>query len=185
MNLPSSRRSFLKTSFKAGLALSALGSFPLQAIEPINRPGKPRFLLSLAAYSFRDSFLSADPEKKLDLFQFIDYCAEHGCDGTELTSYYFPKDLTADYLLRIKRHVYLRGLAISGTAVGNNFALPKGEKRNEQIQLVKTWIDHSAIMGAPHIRVFAGPAPKGTSADVARKFCIEALEECCDYASSK
>ncbi|MBA4148592.1 MAG: sugar phosphate isomerase/epimerase [Verrucomicrobia bacterium] len=187
MNFELSRRSFLKNSLKAGLATCALGAVtnPLGAIEPLNRPGKPRFMLSLAAYSFRDSFVSTEPAGKLDLFQFIDYCADHGCDGTELTSYYFPKNLTQEFLLKIKRHVYLRGMAISGTAVGNNFALPPGEKRNEQIALVKKWIDHSAVMGAPHIRVFAGPIPKSISEAEARGFCISALEECCDYAGSK
>lgn len=142
-------------------------------------------MLSLAAYSFRDQFTSTDSAKKIDLFQFIDYCAEQGCDGTELTSYYFPKDPTPEFLLKIKRHVYLRGLGISGTAVGNNFVLPAGKKRDEQIKLVKDWVDYSAIMGAPHIRVFAGPVPKNMGEGEARKLCIAALEECCDHAGKK
>jgi len=187
MSFKLSRRAFLGQSIKAGVTAAVLGPVPasLRAIEPINRPGKPRFLLSLAAYSFRDSFNAPDPAKRIDLFKFIDYCAEHGCHGTELTSYYFPQPPSDDFLRQIKRHVYLRGLAISGTAVGNNFALPPGEKRDEQIQMVKRWIDHSAVMGAPHIRVFAGPAPKGMTESEARKLCISALEECCDYAAQK
>lgn len=182
-----SRRNFLEASAQTGLTLAGFGLLEnlSRAIEPIKRLGKPRFFLSLAAYSFRDFFNSKDPEKKIDLFKFIDFCAEQGCDGTELTSYYFPTPLTDDYLIKIKRHCFLRGIEVSGTACGNNFALPKGEKLTDQINSVKKWIDHAAVMGAPHIRVFAGTAAKGLTDAEARKMCIASLEECCDYAGKK
>ena len=58
----------------------------------MQRPGKPRLLTSLAAYSFRDFFTDGTPTKatdrRIDLFQFIDYCADQGCADTELTSYF-------------------------------------------------------------------------------------------------
>ena len=163
------------------------------AIEPFNRGGSPNLALSLAAYSFRDYFKDAnhkrdtatDPAKRIDLFQFIDFCAEHGCRGTELTSYYFPANVDAGFLLKVKRHAFLRGVAISGTAVGNTFTVPAGPKRDQEIANVKHWIDHAAIMGAPHIRIFAGEAPSGTSRDQAKALCIAAIEECCEYAGSK
>jgi sugar phosphate isomerase/epimerase len=186
-----SRRHFLKLSSGVGLgALSAV--HPAMAAEAFKRIGKPRLQLSLAAYSFRQYFIDSshpretetDPAKRIDLFDFIDYCADHGCAGVELTAYYFPKSVNADYLIRIKRHAFLRGVAISGTSVGNNFALPKGEPLDQQIADVKRWIDHAAVMGAPHIRVFAGSA-KGISDAEARAMCIGALEECCAYAGAK
>ena len=43
-------------------------------------------------------------------------------------------------------------------------------------------MDHYASLSAPHIRVFAGSAPKGMSRDEAMKLCIAGLEECADYA---
>lgn len=181
-----SRRNFFKTSLQAGLAVggfSALENFS-RAIEPIKRPGQSRFLLSVAAYSFRDSFKAKDPAKQMDLFQFIDFCADHGCDGAELTAYYFPEKPSEEFLIKVRRHAFLRGIAISGSAVGNNFALPNGEKRDEQIRYVKKWIDYAAVLGAPHIRVFAGAA-KGISDADARKMCMSAMEECCDYAGTK
>ena len=182
-----SRRGFFKTSAQTGLALTGIGLLEnfAQAIEPIQRAGKPRFLLSLAAYSFRDFFKAKDPTKQIDLFKFIDFCAEQGLPGTELTSYYFPAPVTDEFLIKIRRHCFLRGVAVSGTAVGNNFALPKGDKLSEQIASVKKWIDHSAVFGAPHIRVFAGAAAKGLGDAEARKMCIASLEECCDYAGKK
>lgn len=191
-----SRRHFLKLSSTAGLTCAGLGALsavqPTVAAEAIARSGKPRLQLSLAAYSFRQYFkdtshpreTETDPARRIDLFDFLDYCADHGCAGAELTAYYFPKAVNADYLIRLKRHAFLRGIAISGTAVGNNFALPQGEALNQQIAEVKQWIDYAALMGAPHIRVFAGAA-KGISDGEARKMCIGAMEECCAYAGTK
>ncbi|MBI3880499.1 MAG: sugar phosphate isomerase/epimerase [Verrucomicrobia bacterium] len=179
------RRDFVKLSTAA--ALAPLGA---RAIEPFKRAGKARLQLSLAAYSFREFFKDSthkrakEPaaDQAIDMFQFIDFCAEHGCDGAELTAYYFPKDVTDAYLLKVRRHAFLRGVAVSGTSVGNNFAHPKGEARDQQIADVKKWIDRAAVMGAPHIRIFAGVPPKGTDAATARAMCLDAIEECCDYA---
>ena len=191
-----SRRRFLKLSGGSGLAFAELGwlsaTNPARAAESFKRTGKPRLQLSMAAYSFRQYFKDSshpreaetDLTRRIDLFDFIDYCAEHGCAGAELTAYYFPKAANTDFFIRIKRHAFLRGLAISGTSVGNNFALPKGDELNQQITDVKRWIDYAAVMGAPHIRVFAGAA-KGISDAEARNMCIGALEECCDYAGAK
>jgi len=88
-------------------------------------------------------------------------------------------------LIKIKRHAFLRGINISGTAVGNNFTFPAGPDRDQEIAHVKKWIDHAAVMGAPHIRIFAGAAASGTSRGEAVPLCVSAIEECCEYAGSK
>jgi len=184
MNNQITRRSFLSTTLQSSLALAGAALLqPLTggAVEPIKRAGKPRLQLSLAAYSFRQFFTHKDPAKQITLDDFVDFCADHGCAGTELTSYYFPKGFGGDYLIQLKRHAFMRGIAISGSAVGNNFALSKGPQRDEQIALVKKWVDHCAVLGAPHIRVFAGPT-QDKDISAAKKLCIEALEECGDYA---
>src|SRR5678815_95966 len=178
-----SRRHFLE------LSVAALASSSVSAIEPFQRAGQARMRLSLAAYSFRDFFTPKaalkEGERQIDLKQFVDYCAEHQCDGAELTSYYFPKDVTPEYLRDLRRHAFLRGISVSGTAVGNNFTFAKGEARDREIAGVKRWIDNAVILGAPHIRVFAGAAAKGQTVEEARRFCIEALEECCAYAGAR
>lgn len=190
------RRDFLKTTGQTALALAGLGLLGRSsslAVEPLKRSGAPRLRLSLAAYSFRQYFntntkkkavKAKDGDKQITMDDFVDYCADHGCDGAELTSYYFPDGFDMDYLLKLRRHAFLRGVAISGSAVGNNFALPKGPQRDEQIAHVKKWVDYCAVLGAPHIRVFAGPA-QDKDISAAKKRCIEALEECGDYAGSK
>ena len=179
-----SRRHFLQLTGLAALAPS------LRAIEPFARTGTPRLRLSLAAYSFRDSFKdSTHPQKdgaerKLDIPAFVDYCGEHGCEGAELTSYYFPKDVTDDYLREVRRHAFVRGVSISGTAVGNNFAQAKGPALDAEVAGVKRWITRAALLGAPHVRVFAGSIAKDVAPDEARRNCIAALEECCAYAGT-
>ncbi len=178
-----SRRSFLRVGTMTLASLGTVGPSAL-AVEPIARKGPARLQLSLAAYSFRQHFGKANP-KSLDMFQFIDFCAQHGCVGTELTSYYFPKDLTTDYLLNIRRHAFLCGIAISGTAVGNTFTYRPGSQRTDQIAMVKRWIDHAAVMGAPHIRIFAGKRQQGMLLAEAKKLCVAAVEECADYAGRK
>lgn len=177
------RRAFL------GLAAVSLTAPFTRAVDVIHREGPPRLKLSLAAYSFRDFFRAQPggktgkpPEgREMDMVRFIDFCARHGCDGAELTSYYFSTPVTAAYLLGLRRHAFLRGVAVSGTAVGNTFTLPKGERRDREIASVKEWIEFARVLGAPHIRVFAGNLEGQSHAD-AKRHCIEALEECGEVA---
>lgn len=189
-----SRRQFLQTS-AAALALPALASVasaaPAAATNPFARTGKPRLKLSLAAYSFRESFpiMRGKPtkvaaEKATDMFKFIDYCAAQGCDGAELTSYFFAEETDA-YLLKLRRHAFLAGVAVSGTAIGNNFSHPKGPKLADEIATTKKWIDRAALLGAPHIRVFAGVQPKDFPRAEADKMVIASLAECAEYAGQR
>jgi len=185
------RRQFLCTT-ALGVG-GALTPALVRAVEPFQRPNPPRLRLSLAAYSFREYFRDVshtrerevDVSKKIDLFQFVDFCAEQGCDGAELTSYYFPPNANDEFLLKLKRHAIVRGVSISGTAVGNTFTHPEGKDRQREVALVKKWINNAAVMGAPHIRIFAGSAPRGINHDEAKKFCIGAIEECAALAGQK
>jgi sugar phosphate isomerase/epimerase len=184
-----SRRAFLKNSIQSGLALASITSLEnfARAIEPINRPGSSRFRVSLVAYSFRDLFNARDPAKKMDLFRYIDVAAEQGFDGVEITQYYFPKEVTDEYLISLRRHCFLRGVSVSGSGIGNNFALPKGEKLDEQIRDVKRRVEYAQILGAPFVRVFSGGLRNGATLNEmeARSSVVSALEDCADYAGKK
>lgn len=188
------RRDFLKFSTTAALVVGAplFQPAPVSAGEAFKRSGKPHLLLSLAAYSFREFFptmrgkanAKAIPAgRELDMFKFIDYCAAHGCEGAELTSYFFAEE-TDDYMVKLRRHCFLGGIAVSGTAIGNNFSHPLGPKRDEEIAKTKAWIDRAALLGTSHIRVFAGVTKELSRAE-ADKLVISALEETCEYAGRK
>lgn len=181
-----SRRRFLQQATGAslatlGAALSPLAFHaPAQAIEPIARTAGHHFKFSLAAYSYRKQLSGEKPE--LTLVDFIDDCAKMGLDGTELTSYYFPANPTAEFLRGLKAEAFRRGLDVSGTAVGNDFCHPAGETRDKQIAAVKTWIDRAEILSAPVIRIFSGNVKPGQSVEEAEQQAVSAIEECCDYA---
>src|SRR5688572_8879605 len=109
MPCPTSRRDMLR----AGVALAAGGlvatAASAAAIDPVRRNGAAKMKLSCAAYSFRDR-LTGKKEPAWTLDDFIDFCAAHGLDGTELTGYYFPKEITPDYLAHLKHKTFLLGL---------------------------------------------------------------------------
>lgn len=180
-----SRRQLLRNAMISAGGMIATGLSPRKSegIEPVVRKGGGRLKLSCCAYSYRQ-FLSGD-NRTMTLDDFIETCAEMDLDGVELTAYYFPREVTADYLNHLKRKTFVQGLDISGTAVGNNLCLPPGDSRNNNIAQVKQWVDHSASLGATCIRVFGGNVPKGVELAQAQKWTIEVIEECCDYSGKK
>lgn len=165
------RRSFLKAS--GALAMS----------DPIRRRGPAHMKLSLAAYSFRAYLTGAN--KSMTLEDFVDLGADYDLDAVEPTSYYFPEPVTPEYLRRLRHRAFLLGLDISGTAIGNTFTHRPGPALDKEIAHTKKWIDHAAQLGAPVIRIFAGNLQKGSSETEARKWCIDAIQQCCQYAGER
>jgi sugar phosphate isomerase/epimerase len=176
-----SRRQFLQHAAGAAAA-AALGPGALAAeAKPKPKPFPGTYKLSVAGYSYR-AYLTGKRKPKMTLLgDFLDRAAEMKLDAVEPTSYYFPKT-SKDYLLSLRDRAQKLGLAISGTAVGNDFGHPPGPKRDAQIRHVKAWVDHAAVFGAPVIRIFAGHRHKGQSKDEAHALMVEAMRECCEYA---
>jgi sugar phosphate isomerase/epimerase len=181
---PTTRRAFLSRAAMAAAAGPLALARTAEAIDPIGRTRPSHLKLSLAAYSYRD-YLTGKRGKRMDLFDFVNLAADMGLDGVEPTSYYFPPDVNAEYLHRLKQHAFLLGLDISGTSVGNNFCLPTGPERDKQLALVRTWIDRAAELDAPVIRIFAGNVPKGDSEDSAVERAIEGIKVSLPYAAEK
>jgi sugar phosphate isomerase/epimerase len=184
-----SRRTLLQSGLATASAL-AMGSPFVVAAERPQRTDQSLFKLSLAAYSFnrvlpRAWTAESKENAKFSLEQFIDFCAAQQLGGCELTAYYFPKDVTSEYLLGIKERCFRLGLSISGTAIGNNFCVASPEELEKQLQMTRDWIDYSAIMGAPVIRIFAGTVPKGETIEAARSRCVAAINEALKYAAKK
>ncbi len=176
----STRRTMLKTgAAAAAAALTTMQPAEAQAQSAERNPRNMR--VSLAAYSVRQALQAGD----MDLFGFIDWCAEMDLDGTELTSYYFRKNFGGDYLRELKLHAFRNGVTVSGTAIANNFCHPPGRERREQIDHVKQWIDHAVGFSAPHIRVFAGNVPDGVDNGTAIGWVAESMRECLDYAAER
>ncbi|MCD6307443.1 MAG: TIM barrel protein, partial [Candidatus Latescibacteria bacterium] len=178
---PVSRRGLLKKGAAAVAALTAASGRP-SAASAQGAAGTPKNMrVSLAAYSVRQALKAGD----MDLFGFIDWCAEMDLSGAELTSYYFRENFDTGYLHELKRRAHRQGVTISGTAIANNFCHPPGEERRKQIDHVKQWIDHAVEFFAPHIRVFAGNVPDGVDNKTAIGWAAESMRECLDYAAEK
>src|SRR6516164_11337689 len=179
--MTTTRRKFLQVACAAGAGWAA-GSGSSSAIEPISRNGKSHIKLSLAAYSYRKYLdLKAKPKPAMTFDDFIDLGARFDLDGLEFTQYYFPQTTPA-YLAHLKGRCTRLGLDVSGTAVGNNFCVADPARLREEIATVKQWVEHSSRLGAKTIRIFAGNVEKGDTEEKARARCVEAIQECCDYA---
>ncbi|GAB4255349.1 MAG: hypothetical protein Kow00109_30420 [Acidobacteriota bacterium] len=137
--------------------------------------------VSLAAYSVRQALTSG----QMDLFRFIDWCAEMNLAGTELTSYYFPEDFDGAYLRKLRRRAFANGVTISGTAVRNNFCLPPGPEKDRQIEHVRRWIDYAAELWAPHIRIFAGDLPSGVEKQQGITWVADGVKAVLDHAAER
>lgn len=175
-----SRRGFIVSTAATAAGVSVHRATSCSGIEPITRTAGSHFKFSLAAYSYRD--LLQRKKEPLSIETFIDDCASFDLDGTELTSYYLQQDGPPSYFRDLKRQAFLRGLDISGTAVGNDFCHPLGPERDRQLALVKRWIEFADQMDAPVIRIFSGKATPGQMLEEARQLAIDAIEECCEYA---
>lgn len=179
------RRAWLR---RTAVALTAGGAGLVspratRAIPPIGRTRPSHLKLSIAAYSYRQ-YLTGNPPK-IDLFDFVNLAADMALDGVEPTSYYFPPEVTTDYLNRLKVHAFSLGLDISGTAVGNNFCLPPGPRRDAEIAKTQLWIDRAAELDAPVIRIFAGNVPKGATEDQAVAWAIDGIKEVLPHAAKR
>jgi sugar phosphate isomerase/epimerase len=190
------RREFVRLSAASALALAAPAwTRPGSSLarEPIQRSGPPRFQLGLAAYSLRDYFsysrgkstTPAGDGPAIDMIGFLDYCVAQGFDAAELTSYFFKPDADDDYFLELRRQAFLRGLTISGTAIGNDFTIGKGPQLDAQVEEAIAWIDRAALLGAPHIRFFAGTAQQLEANPARLQEACEALHRCAEYAAKK
>jgi sugar phosphate isomerase/epimerase len=136
--------------------------------------------LSCCAYSYRQPLQN----DTMSLEAFLETVRDMHLDGVELTAYYFPSTERA-YLNQLKRRAHELGLAISGTAIGSDFAQPEAEKRRAHIQMTKEWTDHSVVLGAPTLRVFAGPVREGSTQEQAFGWVVECLQECAAYAAER
>lgn len=187
-----SRRHFVRSA-----VLPLLAGFSARAdYAPIPRVGKARFTPTLNAYSFLEALNEnlADRTKGIDLFGVCDFCVRHDIEAVDLTGYFFPgypKAPPDSYISRIKRHTHDRGITISGTGVKNDFATRDKAVRAEGIALTKLWIEVAARLGAPVVRVFAGPqqrnprdwesAAGGASREEVEGWMADALRECAEH----
>jgi sugar phosphate isomerase/epimerase len=184
-----SRRRFLNRSLllPLGAALeSRLATADPTARGPVPRVGGPKLKLSLNAYSFDGPLRERleSPDRGMSLLDVLEFCARHDFDAIDPTGYYFPgyPDAPSEtYLNRFKRRAFELGLDISGTGARNDFATADRATRAAGVERVKRWIEVAARMGAPVLRVFAGPRPEGYTWEQAAAWMVDDLGRCVDH----
>ncbi len=157
---------------------------------------------SLNLYTFNMNLNSwvqgRNSPEPMDTFEAMKWAHENGFDAVDITAYYIPgysntampteeqqKEILA-FAKRIKEYSDELGIAISGTGIQNNFADPNQKRRDLDIERTKFYIQVAAEMGAPVIRVFAGPPPadilrSGWEA-ITKDRMTPAIQEIADFA---
>jgi sugar phosphate isomerase/epimerase len=193
MNTSLSRRALLA---RAAYGVGLLAALPraLPAIDPpaVEQPSGACLKPALNAYSFLERLQAKEPAAAIDLFAVCEFAAREEFAAVDLTGYFFPgypAPPPTEYITRIKRRLHVLGLDLSGTGVRNDFATADAQVRANGVRLVQDWIAVAADLGAPVIRVFAGPqapfrdwekaAPGASRADV-ETWMAEALHACAE-----
>jgi sugar phosphate isomerase/epimerase len=191
MSYSGTRRQFLKAA-----ALAPLLTLPLNGgYRPRVRGGKAKFSPTLNAYSFLEQLNEnqKDSKKGIDLFGVVDFCVSNDVEAIDLTGYWFPgypKSPDDGFINRMKRYVHERGMVISGTGVKNDFTTADKAARASGVALVKEWVEVAAHLGAPVLRVFAGPSGQagdwkqtsgGATRNEVEKWMADDLRECALY----
>jgi sugar phosphate isomerase/epimerase len=174
------RRKFL--AYSGGVVgATGLPNAAPAAASSITREAGTKLKLGLNAYSFNDSLRAGT----MTLADAVDFCAKNGVDALDATGYYFPRYPNVpsdDYVYNLKRTAFVNGVAISGTGVRNNFAVVDEAARKRDVQMVKDWIVVASKLGAPVIRVFAGPDhPAGYTFDQAVDWMVSDFKECAAF----
>jgi sugar phosphate isomerase/epimerase len=140
--------------------------------------------IALNAYSFNQPL----SDGAMDIEDVFEFCTNHNIQACDLTAYYFPgyPQVPPDnYLYNIKRKAFSLGLEICGTGVRNDFTNPDPAQRKENVELVKNWVIAAEKIGAPVIRVFAGPTLEDESQrPQVLKRMVDDLKECVVFGKS-
>ncbi|NJX13995.1 sugar phosphate isomerase/epimerase family protein [Tamlana crocina] len=173
------RRNILKNLMLAPLIL---GANKLMAhTNPLKKNMTSRLQYSINAYSFNSELRSG----KMTFYDMMEYAADIGLDAVDLTGYYFnsyPETPSNKVLFDLKRKALELGLDIAWTGVRNDFTSPNHIKRNDDIELIKNWLQVSSKIGSPIMRIFTGKHKSETySKDDVKEWMVEDFKICAKY----
>jgi sugar phosphate isomerase/epimerase len=175
------RRSFLKNigaSAIAATAVEALGTSSADAL-PISSKKTARLFSGCCAYTYRNAFKNG-----FTLEKFIEKAVDLRLDAVDMTVYYM-KSTDPGYLENLRWLAYKHAVAFSGAACGVTMVEADPAKRADALVQIKKWIDVTDRLGAPHLRIFAGPLPAGASLPDATTWVVEIMKAASDYSGSK
>lgn len=174
MDLSINRRNFLLSPIPLAAGVS------LASAAQSSATNMPRFFSSCCAYSYR-KLLQHGP---MTMEEFIEKAVSLRVDGVDMTGYYL-KSTEPDYLASLRHLAYRKGVAFSGAACGVSLVEADAAKRAETVTAVKKWVDVADALGAPHLRIFAGKLPSGTTLKQSIDWTVEGMKTGCDYSGRK
>jgi sugar phosphate isomerase/epimerase len=182
------RRQFLEFAGKGALVVAGAGfglpaavaARPSIAEAAVGQAQRPRLLLGCNAYSYRELL---EPGK-MTLEDFILKAADLRLDGVDMTVYYL-KSTEPEYLDSLRQLAFKNAIPFSGAACNATMVQPTADKRADALAQIKKWLDVTDRLGAPHLKIFAGPLPSGVPLQQATDWTVETMKVACDYAAQK
>jgi sugar phosphate isomerase/epimerase len=183
MEIP--RRTFLKTASAAAAAGSILTGPARRAAatsDPNAPPAssEPRLLVGCCAYSYR-KYLEHGP---MTMEDFIRQGVELRLNGVDLTVYYL-KSTDPAYLTELRHLAFKNGMPFSGAGCGASMVQADKAKRAQVLEQIRKWVDATDLLGASHLRIFAGELPPGAMVNQGIQWSVEIMKPACDYAGKK
>jgi sugar phosphate isomerase/epimerase len=179
MHTSMDRRLFLKTSSTMAVVagLKPAGRFVSSSSESTNT-NAARLFPGCCAYSYARHL----DKGAMTMEDLILKGVELGVHAVDLTAYWL-KSTEPPYLLRIRQLAFRSCMMFSGVAIKTEMCQSSKTARAEQVKNIKKWIDTTARLGAPHLRVFAGTLPDGASAQQGIEWTAETMKAACEYSA--
>ncbi|HUL16597.1 MAG TPA: sugar phosphate isomerase/epimerase family protein [Terriglobales bacterium] len=178
------RRGFLKAAgaaIVAGTELArAAGGADFSSENEAASANAPRLFAGCCAYSYR-KYLGGG---SMTMEDFIRKGVELEVNGVDMTGYWF-KSMEPAYLASLRHLAFKNGIGFSGAATGASAVQADAGKRAEVLEEIKKWVDATELLGAPHLRVFAGKLPEGATTSQGIDWTVEVLKPASEYAGEK
>ena len=188
--MKNSRRSFIRNGFGSALATAVLPAVRISNNNEVAVQPKPRIKLSISSHSYWHFKGEKFPVEKV-----IDEAAKLGVEGIDILHRQMNGTDTK-YINELKRRAYNNGIAFTCLSIHQGFVTPDKKEWQKNIDNTKEWIELSAKMGVPCMRLNSGrwgttasfdelmknrgiePILPGYTEDDGFKWCIEAIQQC-------
>jgi sugar phosphate isomerase/epimerase len=181
MNRPMLRRQFLVAAGGAAIAApAATNVFATRNAEADQTGNQARLFAGCCAYSYQKYFNAGS----MTMESFIQKAVDLGVQGVDITTYWL-KSTEPEYLTSLRHLAFKNGMSLSGIAIRTEMCQAGGAIRAEETHRIQQWVDTAELLGAPHMRVFAGNLPGGASEKQGIEWVVEAMKPACDYAAKR
>ena len=182
MNRRMLRRQFLVAAGGTAIAAPAAANVfaPRNAADADQTGNQARLFAGCCAYSYQKYFNAGS----MTMESFIQKAVELGVHGVDITTYWL-KSTEPEYLTSLRHLAFKNGMSLSGIAIRTEMCQAGGAIRAEETHRIQQWVDTAELLGAPHVRVFAGNLPGGASEKQGIEWVVEAMKPACDYGAKR